>query len=58
MNYELDWKKLIDFVGNDKEYEPKLRVPFSLDTTHLRQEFALDIVVGTSHLQIWNKQKR
>lgn len=45
MNYELDWKKLIDFVGNDKEYEPKLRVPFSLDTTHLRQEFALDIVV-------------
>lgn len=45
MNYELDWKKLIDFVGNDKEYEPKLRVPFSLDTIHLRQEFALDIVV-------------
>lgn len=45
MNYELDWNKLIDFKENDKEDEPRLRIPFSLDATHLKQEFNLDIVI-------------
>lgn len=30
INYELNWNKLIDFIGNDKEDEPRLRIPFSL----------------------------
>ena len=40
MDYELDWDKLID-----SDDTPKLSIPFSLDTTHLKQEFTLDIVV-------------
>ena len=45
INCELNWNKLIDFVRNDKEDEPRLRIPFSLDATHLKREFNLDIVV-------------
>ena len=45
MSYELDWDKLIDFQAKDKEDEPKLSVPFSLDTTYLKQEFTLDFMV-------------
>jgi hypothetical protein len=45
MNCELNWKKLIDFVENDKGDKPSLRIPFSLDATHLKREFNLDIVV-------------
>lgn len=45
MNCELNWKKLIDFVANDKGDEPSLKIPFSLDATHLKREFNLDIVV-------------
>ena len=45
INYELNWEKLIDFKVKDIDDEPKLRVPSSLDTTHLKREFNLDIVV-------------
>lgn len=41
MDYKLDWNKFIDFEEN----EPKLSVPFSLDTTYLKRDFTLDIVV-------------
>ena len=34
MSYKLDWDKLIDFQAEDKDDEPKLSVPFSLDTTY------------------------
>ncbi len=45
MDYNFDWNKLIDFKGNTKEKEPKLTTPFFLDTTSLKRDFTLDIVV-------------
>lgn len=42
MNYSLDWNKLMEFEGKG---EPKLTIPFSVDTAFLKQDFALDIVV-------------
>ena len=36
---------MIGSEENDKENEPKLSIPFYLDTTYLKQKFTLDIVV-------------
>ncbi len=47
MGYELDWDKLIDFKEEDMKDswdEPKLGIPFALDTTYLKREFTLEIV--------------
>ncbi|MDE6590023.1 MAG: hypothetical protein K2K53_06705, partial [Oscillospiraceae bacterium] len=45
MEYALNLDKFIDFNENGEEYEPKLRIPFSLDTAYLKRDFSLDIVV-------------
>lgn len=45
MNYELDLVKLIRFRENNVRDDPKLSIPFSINTTYLNQEFALDVVV-------------
>ncbi len=45
MDYILDWNKLIDFEENNTMDIPKLSIPFFLDTSCLKREFTLDIVV-------------
>ena len=45
MDYRLDWNKLIDFEENNTMDIPKLSIPFFLDTSCLKREFTLDIVV-------------
>ncbi len=45
MNYEFDWDKLIHYDEDETMDEPKQSIPFSLDTTYLKQEFTLDFVV-------------
>ena len=45
MKYQLNWNKLMEFKENNDEDEPKLSIPFSLDTTYLKRDFTLDIVV-------------
>lgn len=45
MKDKLDLNKLIDYKGSSEEWEPKLRLPFSLDTEYIKRDFPLDIVV-------------
>lgn len=45
MDHKLDLNKLIDYKGSGEEWEPKLRLPFSLDTEYIKRDFLLDIVV-------------
>ncbi len=41
----IDWNYLINFQESDDEWQPKVTIPFLLDTPCLKREFPLDIVV-------------
>jgi len=47
--YELDWKKLIEL--QEKNELPKIRIPFSLNTSYLKRKFGLDVI-------IWNLSEK
>ncbi len=54
MGYNLDYEKLLDI----KKGEPKMSVPFSLDTEYLKQDFTLDIVVWKLKAENLERTKR
>lgn len=42
---ELNWEKFMLFQASEEEEEPKISIPFLLDTPYLKKDFNLDLVI-------------